>query len=387
MRIGGKHMSGSLQVKGKMYYAVLSMKDENGKNKTKWISLKVPAEKGNKRKAETELKRVIKEYEARDDVNYADVLFCDYLKQWLEDHRPNITQGTYEGYKNFLDNHLHPYYKELDVKLFDLKPLHIQKYYTQKLETKLSANSLKKHHSVIRKCLQHALQMNLILYNPADRVTLPRIERYQGQAYTVDQAKKLLEACKGDTLEIPIFLALQFGLRRSEALGLKWSAVDFDNEVIHIRHTVVTVKTRIERDGTKNKSSMRTLPMLGESKKYLLAVKSNQEEEKRLCGANYTETDYVCRWPDGRPYTESLVSHNFPKLLKRLEMPIIRYHDLRHSAASILVSLGCNVKEISSFLGHNQISTTLDIYAHLFNSSSVELMKKYDSVLSSSEAS
>ena len=382
-------MSGSLQTKGNMYYAVLSMKDENGKYKTKWVSLKVPAEKGNKRRAEAELKRVINEYEARDGVNYADVLFCDYLRQWVNEHRPNITQTTYEGYVNYLDKHLYPYYSGLAIKIFDLRPLHIQNYYALKLvkdgATGLSANTLKKHHSLIRKCLQHALQMNLILYNPADRVTLPRIEKYQGQAYTVEQARQLMYACKGDTVEVPIFLALQFALRRSEALGLKWSAVDFENEVIHIRHTVTSVKTgRIERDGTKNKSSMRTLPMLGKSKEFLLAVKARQEEEKRLCGAGYATGDYVCRWPDGKPYSPSVISHSFTRLIKRLDMPVIRYHDLRHSAASILISLGCNVKEVSAFLGHNNVSTTLDIYAHLFNSSSVDLMRKYDGVLSGS---
>ena len=139
---------------------------------------------------------------------------------------------------------------------------------------------------------------------------------------------------------------------------MKWDAVDFENEVIHIRHTVVTLKTRVERDGTKNKSSMRTLPMLGKSKEFLQAVKARQEEEKRLCGADYTNSNYVCRWPDGKPYAVWTISRNFNKLVNGLGLPIIRYHDLRHSAASILVALGCNVKEVSAFLGHNQVSTT-----------------------------
>ena len=381
-------MTGSLQIRGKkkMYHAVLSMKDESGKYKQKWIPLHVPAEKGNKRKAEAELKRVIAEYEAMGGTNFSDILFCDYLHQWLEEHRANITQGSYEGYKIYYNKHLYPYYSSLAVKLFDLKPLHIQNYYTQKLVTAekpgLTANTLKKHHAIVRKCLQHALQMNLILYNPADRVTLPKVEQFKGQAFTVAQAKHLLEISKGDVLEVPIFLALQFGLRRSEALGLKWDSVDFDNEIIHIRRTVVAVKTRVEREGTKNRSSMRSLPMLGESKNYLLKIKAKQEEEKRLCGAGYDDSGYVCRWADGKPYSPSIISHNFAKLVKRSELPVIRFHDLRHSAASILIALGCNVKEVSVFLGHNQVSTTLDIYAHLFNNSSVDLMQKYDALLS-----
>ena len=366
-------LSGSLQVKNKKYYAVLSIKDSDGKFKTKWVSLNVPAEKGNKRKAEAELKRVIDEYSERSSVDYKDVLFCDYLRQWLEGYKGNIEEVSYESYKNFLDKHLYPYYRSINVKLFDLKPAHIQTYYSQKStadEEALSANTLRKHHAVVRKCLQHALQMNMILFNPADRVTLPRIDRYRGRAYTLEQAQQLLEACKGDVLETPIILALQFGLRRSEALGLKWNAVDFENNCIIIRHTVVRLNTRIEKDRTKNKSSARTLPMLGESRKYFMELKAKQEEEKKLCGADYTDTDYVCRWPNGKPYDASIISHNFPRFAKKLGLPVYRYHDLRHSAASILVSLGFNVLDISRFLGHNQVSTTLDIYAHLFNSSS-----------------
>lgn len=378
-------LSGSLQIKNKMYYGVLSVKDENGKNKTKWVSLKVPALKGNKRKAEAELKRAIADYESTEHTIHTDILFCDYLQQWLESHKSNIERISYEGYKIYINKHLYPYYNDLGVKLFDLKPLHIQNYYTLKQKkngANLSANTLKKHHAVVRKCLQHALQMNLLLYNPADRVTLPRIEHYQGQAFTVEQARYLLEASKGKVLEVPIFLALQFGLRRSEALGLKWDAVDFEKEAIHIRHTVTGLTTtRIEKDGTKNKSSMRSLPMLGESKKFLLAIKSKQEEEKRLCGKGYTNSGYVCCWPDGKPYAVSIVSRNFAKYIKSLGLPVIRYHDLRHSAASILVSIGCNVKEVSAFLGHRQVSTTLNIYAHLFNNSSVDLMRMYDGVL------
>lgn len=380
-------MSGSLQVKGKLYYAVLSITIKKGEYKTKWIPLNIPAVKGNKRKAEAELSRVIKEYEARDGLTFSDIMFCDYLNQWLEEHRCNISRGSYDGYKIFLNKHIYPYYSELGVKLLDLKPLHIQNYYTTKLDKDgnkgLSANTLLKHHSLVRKCLQHCLQMNLILYNPADRVTLPRIERYQGKAYNATQAMTLLTASKGDVMEVPIFLALQFGLRRSEVLGLKWDAVDFENEVIHIRHTVVRLKTIEAKDRTKNKSSMRSLPMLGESKKFLQEVKTKQNEERRLCGADYIENDYVCRWADGKPLDPSFVSNSFTRLVNRIGMPTIRYHDLRHSAASILVSLGCNVKEVSAFLGHSQVSTTLDIYSHLFNSASVDLMRRYDSALNS----
>lgn len=270
------------------------------------------------------------------------------------------------------------------MKLTELQPFHIQRYYNLKLseDKPLTANTLKKHHALVRKCLQHALQMNMILYNPADRITLPKIERYQGKAYSASQAMELLELCKGDVLETPIFLALQFGLRRSEVLGLKWEFVDFDNEVIHIRHTVVRLKTIVEKDGTKNQSSTRSLPMLGKAKVFLQKVKAQQEEEKQLFGKDYIDSGYVCRWSDGKQLDPSLVSAKFAKLVKRSDLPKIRYHDLRHSAASILVSMGCNVKQVSSFLGHNQVSTTLDIYAHLFNSASIELMQKYDGILS-----
>jgi len=126
--------------------------------------------------------------------------------------------------------------------------------------------------------------------------------------------------------------------------------------------------------------------MLGEAKKFLQAVKTRQEEEQRLCSSEYDDSGYVCRWSDGKSLDPSLVSHKFTKLLRDKGLPQIRYHDLRHTAASIILSLGCSVKELSVFLGHNKASTTLDIYAHIFNTSSIGLMQKYDGALSGTTA-
>jgi len=380
--------SGSLQIKGNMYYAVLSVKDIEGKRKTKWVSLKIPSTKGNKRKAEAELNRVLMMYREDKITNYNDVLFCDYLCEWLDEHKENIEITSHEAYHQILNKHVYPYFYNLGVKLTDLKPIHVHNYYRTKYgqnKVGLSGNTLKKHHALIRKCLKHATQLDLIDNNPADRVTLPKTERYQGKAYTLEESKLLLEKSKGDSLEVPIYLALLFGLRRSEILGLRWDALDFEKRTLHVRRTVTRLKTHVEREGTKNKSSNRIISIPEVARNYLTEVRSKQIRQLNEFGIEHDDNMYVCCWPDGKAYETSYISHKFGKLVVKLNLPRIRFHDLRHSAASILISQGNNIKDVSEFLGHSQTSTTLNIYAHAYKDASVALMKSYSEVLSNTK--
>jgi len=378
-------MTGSLQAKHGKYYAVLNIK-VNGKSKPKWFPTGITNERGNKRKAEAAFKQILAEYDTPSDIEYSDVLFADYLVDWLNnEHKNAVEVNTYESYQISLDTHIYSYYKELGVTLKTLKPQHIQNYIKKKLKDAdgigLSATTIQKHHSLVRHCLQHALRMNLIPYNPADRVTLPKKERFTGGFYNLEQARKLLAACKGNPFEAPIRLALEFGLRRGEAAGLKWSAIDFAENVIRINHTKTRCKTEITKDNAKNKSSLRSLIMLPDMREFFLSLKAKQEEEQLLCGSDYIEGDYICRHSNGTPMSPDYISSRFPLFLKQNNLPKIRYHDLRHSTCAILLSLGLNIKEISAYLGHNQISTTLDIYGHIFVESKSELAQKFSDAL------
>ncbi len=375
-------MTGSLRVRNGKYKAVLNLQDENGKRKQKTVDLHIEDKPGNKRKAEKALRDVLAEYEKNHMETYRkDVLFCDYVKVWLEEKKPGIEQSTYEGYNAMVNTHIYPYFSKSGEKLRDLHYQHIQKYYALKGKT-LSANSLKRHHAVINQVLKKAMKLDLIANNPADKVTLPKVERFKGKYLTVEQGNALLDAAKGKIIEPVVILGMMYGLRRSEIAGLKWSAIDFENNTMEIRHTVTRVKTGIAKDRTKNKSSNRILPLNKDVKAFLLKLRAKHAQEKLLLGEAYQNTEYICRWPDGRAMKCDYLSLAFKKLLKKNGLPNIRLHDLRHSCASYMIKMGCSLKEVADYLGHSDISTAANIYIHLDFESKRSVADKFGSMLS-----
>jgi integrase len=229
----------------------------------------------------------------------------------------------------------------------------------------LSANTIKKHSVILRGALEEALKKNLIAFNPVDRATLPTCERFTGKAYSVEQANHLLKVVENNPIKPAIILGLFYGLRRSEILGLRWRDIDFNADTIIIRNTVVQVKTLIEHERTKSRASKRTLYIIPETRDYLLRLKQHQEENRKLLGAAYMVNDHVYARVNGTQIKPDYLSQSFARLLKKHNMPKIRFHELRHTAGSLLLNKGLSIKQIQEYLGHEQISTTLDIYGHL----------------------
>ena len=155
-----------------------------------------------------------------------------------------------------------------------------------------------------------------------------------------------------------------YGLRRSELLGLKWDSINFDANTITVRHTVVKVTDVVKKDKTKNQTSHRAFPLVPEIKELLLSVKSAEEQNREAFGGEYKDNDYVFKWEDGRPYSPDYVSHKFNQLLKQYGLPHIRFHELRHSCASILLEQGFSLRDIQEWLGHADIRMT-SRYSHL----------------------
>lgn len=374
-------MTGSLQTKNNMYYAVLNFKDGDGKRKQKWISTGLEV-KNNKRKAEQVLKDLISEYEDKKISVINKQTFSDFMGEWLEVIKLNVKITTYNGYKLHYDKHIKPYFDKLGVAVTDLTPMQLQNYYNTKLSEGLSASSVKKHHANIHKALDYALKLNVIAYNPADRITLPKRERYKGKFYNEVQLKQLMELCEGTPIESVVFIAINYGLRRSEILGLKWSAVDFDENTIIVNHTAVAnVGGVLYDDTTKTKASLRTLPLTDNVKKYLLELKAHQESMALLMGDCYHKSEYICCYDDGREIRPDYVTHKFNKILENSDLPKIRFHDLRHSAASLLINAGFNLKEVQEWLGHSNIATTGNIYSHLQYASKVNMANRFNELL------
>ena len=365
-----------------MYYIVLSFHDETGKRKTKWVSTGLPV-KGNKKKAEKLLMELRKSFEAPEVLDPAeDILFSDFMLQWLEIVKPTIAITTYSSYSNMVKGVIVPYFKEKGIMLRDLKATDIQAFYMEQLK-RVKANSVIHYHANIHKALKYAVKIEMIDSNPADKIERPKKDRFVGSFYDSKEVQELFEAAKGTKLEIPIFLGAFYGLRRSEALGLKWSAIDFDNDTITIQHTVTMCNldgkhVQIAQDTTKTKSSMRTLPLVPVFKAKLEKLREDQKEYMRVCGKCYDKRylDYICVDEMGTLISPHYLTSAFPKLLEKNGLRKIRYHDLRHSCASLLLANGVPMKQIQEWLGHSDFSTTANVYAHL----------DYNSKLSSADA-
>ena len=362
-------VAGHLSEKNGNYYAVLSYTDAFGKRRTKWVNTGLPV-RGNKKKAEAFLMEERKKFQTAEPVT-GGVLFADYIEQWLEVAKPTIAVATYASYCSMVKRVIAPYFRERRITLQGLTPKDIQDFYLEKLKT-VSASSVIHYHANIHRALKHAVKLDLIPTNPADKVDRPKKDRFIGSFYDAEEVNKLFEVSKGTKLEFPILFGAFYGLRRSEALGLKWDAIDFENDSITIRHTVtsVTLDGKVQlvaADTTKTKSSLRTLPLVPFVKERLLVLKKEQENNRRLCGRSYHKqyAGYVCINEMGDLIKPHYVTEQFPKLLDANGLRRIRFHDLRHSCASLMLANGVPMKQIQDWLGHSDFSTTANIYAHL----------------------
>lgn len=319
--------------------------------------------------------------------NFQDILFSDYLLQWLELARCTIAETTYYGYKAIISRQICPYFASRKIKLHDLKPYHIQDFYAWTLKTrKVTGNTIHHYHANIHKALKHATQTELIQSNPASKVMLPKKERYRSDFYTVEEMNRLLEAIRGEKIEVPVYLACWYGMRRGEVLGLRWKDIDFETMTITVNGVVVDKgeTTRTEnmkyRAGGKTHMSVRSFPLVAEVAAFLQKQREKQERNKQLMGTMYCVgwEGFVCVDDGGHLIRPEYLSRTFPKVLKKHDFRPIRFHDLRGSNASLLLDKGVDMKLIQSWLGHAHYSTTADIYAHL----RVEKKRDLASVLS-----
>lgn len=384
-------VAGRLQEKKGYYYIVLSFKGPDGKPKTKWLSTKLLV-KGNKKKAEALLMEARKTFDPAPVIKEQGITFADYMLGWLEMMRPNIEVTTYSAYHYCVVDRIVPYFEERTTELTDLQASDIQDFYTYCMSEagyNVSPNTVIRYHANIRKALKGAVKLGMITSNPADMVERPKVRKYVGKHYDQNEMAELFEAVKGERIEFVVKMAAFYGLRRSEVLGLKWDAIDFNRKTITIRHIVTEVRDGnghvilVQKDRTKNNASRRTLPLVADMEEKLLALKKQQKENRRVCGSCYNmEFDgYIFVDEMGNLLRPNYVSQNFQTVIRNADLRIIRFHDLRHSCASLLLAFGVGLKEIQEWLGHSTYSTTADIYAHLDYSRKVTSAEMMSTIL------
>ena len=361
---------------------MLEWTDENGKRERSSRTTGLPV-KGNKTKAEEMLRETIKELEllVNNKPLIGEMLFADLMEEWLSFINPlnnpknkkKIKPTTFGGYEMNVNKAIVPYFRKKGTLLSALSHKDIDEFYDNQLE-RVTAMTVTKYHANISLALNYAFQKG---YIPScevimKKVTRPTPERFTGKFLKESETVELVNAVKGHKLELGVLLGAFYGLRRSEIIGLRWTSINFEANTITIEHTVTVASISgknviVAADTTKTKSSYRTLPLIPVIRAKLLAVKDEQEANRQLCGKSYNKEEghYIYTDVLGNRIKPDYLSSEFPKFLERHGFRRIRFHDLRHSCASLLLANGISLKEIQDWLGHSTFKTIADIYAHL----------------------
>ena len=264
-----------------------------------------------------------------------------------------------------------PYFRQRNLTLRELEARHLQMFYSEMLR-KVKPNTVIHYHAIIHSALKYAVKTDMLVQNVADKVDRPKENSFQPVFLSAEEMQKMFEALRGTKLELPVLVAACYGFRRGEVLGLKWDAIDFERGTISVIRTVTTItvdgkQTEIEQQSAKTKSSLRTLPLIGSFREYFMQVKEAQELNKQVCGNcyNYEYDGFVFVDELGERMRANYLTSAFPKFLESHGLRRMRFHDLRHSCASLLLANGVPLKQIQEWLGHSDFSTTANIYAHL----------------------
>ena len=268
-----------------------------------------------------------------------------------------------------IESRMIPFFRECgDLRVKDVTGDEINDYYISIRKDGLKGSTAQRHHAMLHLAFKSAVKRQIIPNNPVEQADRPKSQQYIGKYYNATEIKELLEKTKDDPLHIVILLAAYYGLRRSEVIGLKWSAVDFENKTVSISHKMVQNKNGVVgMDVMKTKSSYRTLPLIPQVEEALLAEKKKQEEMKKVMRRGYCKkyTEYICVDAIGEIIKPDYVSDHFKIALRDNNLKPVRFHDLRHSCASLLLANGVPMKMIQDWLGHSDMGTTANIYSHI----------------------
>jgi integrase len=311
---------------------------------------------------------------------------AQFLTDWLENsQRQSVRPRTYERYEELVRLHIAPALGRYELQ--KLSAQHLQAFYAKKAEEGLSATTINHFHNVLHKALDTAVKWNLVARNVCDLVSPPRRKRYEVHPLTLEQVHKLLAVVEGHEMEALFRLALATGLRRGELMGLKWQDINLDAGVLQVRRILSRVPSKMPGKGyveaePKTQKSRRSVVIAPFALEALKQHRERQREAEITAGPLWQDHDFV--------FCTSIGTHLNPTrdmldqlkvLLKKAGLPDIRFHDLRHSAATLLLSVGVHPKVVQEILGHSQISITMDVYSHVLPGMQQEAMSRLNDAL------
>jgi integrase len=307
-----------------------------------------------------------------------------FLVEWLEKtQKHDVRPRAYERYEEIVRLHINPTIGHHYLQ--KLTPNQIKSFYAKKLDEGYAASTVNSFHNVLHKALDTAVRWNLIPRNICDLVDPPHKEEYEAHPLNLEQLKKLLTVAQGHPTEALITLTLATGLRRGEILGLKWQDIDMEDGTLQIRRVLSRVPTKLKTEtrkgyveaNTKTKKSRRRIIIASFALEALKKHRERQKVAKEKAGPLWKENDLVfCTSIGTFLNPDRDVRVPFKKLLQKAELPDVRFHDLRHSAATLLLGMGVHPKIVQEILGHSNIAITMNIYSHVLPTMQQEAMKK-----------
>jgi integrase len=304
-----------------------------------------------------------------------------FLNNWLQNTaKQTLRASTFATYEIHVRVHLVPVLGRLQ--LSKLNPQHVQQFINQKLEQGLKPRTVIYSYAVLSRALGQALKWGLVGRNVAELVDPPRAPRSEIKPFTAEQARTLLDAVKGHRFEAFYTVALSLGLRRGEALGLMWEDVDLQAGTLRVKQALQRLDGKLRITEVKSATSRRVIKLPRVCVAALKNHYAQQLQEKLLAGAGWTDTGLVFTSHLGTPLEPRTVVRHFQRTLKQAGLPRIRIHDLRHTAASLLLAQGVPVKMVSEILGHSGSRITLDVYRHVFDSTRQQAADRMDDLLS-----
>lgn len=378
-----KEVTGYVTAKNGYWYMVVTTRDETGKRVPQWINTGLNSNEESKEIAKNMLKEKKKVEKIKGQSISSQMLLVDFVPEWLAHYRiTDVAPTTYEVTAMKV-NHIINYFESKNVKIRDITPLMANNFYeylrkegkrNQKDGTKcpLSIRTVQDIKNLLNAIIDYAVMLDIIKYNPIRAVKVTRKRKNQLanpiQYMDYNRAKEFMEFVDvevNSNISDLVWIALTFGLRRSEILGLREDSVNFKRKYLKISGTVTRATGVYKQDKTKTDAGYRGYNLSDTQLDRFYKIMKKKKENRKFYGKDYIETPYLITWESGKEYAPDYVTAKVKKLLIAFGEPDMSLHKLRYSAASILCEQGCSVKEIQYYLGHCDASTTLNIYTHI----------------------
>ncbi len=303
-----------------------------------------------------------------------------YLQEWLQTVEHSIRPSTWTRYEQLIRVHAIPAIGSLS--LSRLEPRHLQKLYVDRLTNGSAPATVRQLHAVICRALGQAAKWDMVARNVASLVSPPRVQRHEITPLTAEQSRTMLDVAQGDRFEALYVLALNTGMRLGELLGLRWRDVDLDTGILQVRHTMLRLKDGLKLREPKTPQSRRRISLPGNAVESLRRHRGRQAEDRLRLGRAWDDQDLVFPNKIGRPIERgNVLRRSLWALLEKADIPRIRFHDLRHTCATLLLQKGVHVKVVSELLGHSNITITLEVYSHVIPDMQEQAVTAMDTIL------